>query len=459
MTRAGISARSEEDGVSDMKTRADRPTVVLATFGTAGDVHPLLAVALALKTRGCEPIVAAAEEYRAKVEGEGVRFQRMRPDISTLGQRLGMSERDIARAAAKRPDFIVRELVLPHLRESYDDVMRVARGADLIVTHSIAYGAQLAAETCKLPRVSVALQPMIFFSIYDPPVIATAPKLSRWIYRRGPAWTRAAFALSKRFARGWMKPIELLRQDVGLPNADKSPLFEGQFSPIGTLALYSPLFGPPQVDHPPNTAVVGFAFYDGDSEMLDESLQRFLAHSEPPIVFTQGTSAVHDADVFVRESLAAVKMIGCRAVFVLDDQRAREWSARADASTLITGYAAYSKLFPQARIIVHHGGIGTTAQALRAGHPQLIVPYLVDQPDNAARVERLGCGRTVEQAHYERVRVAKEIHTLIDDVSYATAAREVAETISRERGADRAADFIVERLAEPNDVEESGRQR
>ncbi len=402
------------------------------------------------------PIVAAAQEYRAKVEGEGVRFQRMRPDISTLGLRLGMSEREIARTAAKRPDFIVRELVLPHLRESYEDVLTVVRDADMTVTHSIAYGAQLAAERCNVPRISVVLQPMIFFSVYDPPIIATVPRLSRWIYGRGRTWTRAAFALSKRLARDWVKPIELFRREIGLPESDKNPLFAGQFSPLGTLALYSPLFGPLQPDHPPNTEIAGFAFYDGDSAMRDESLQCFLANGEPPIVFTQGTSAVHDADVFIRESLAAVKSIGCRAVFVLDDQRAREWRAWATPSILITGYAAYSDLFPQARIIVHHGGMGTTAQALRAGRPQLIVPYLVDQPDNAARVERLGCGRAVEQARYERTRVAKEIRTLIEDANYARKAREVAAVISMERGADRAADFIVERLAKAHDAKEPG---
>ena len=431
-----------------MKAEAQRKRrVVLATFGTAGDLNPFLAVALELKRRGVEPIVAAAEGYRAKVEGEGVRFQRMRPDIETLGEHLGMSERAIARAAAKRPDFIVREIVLPHLRDAYEDVMSVAREADLIVTHSVAYGAQLAAEKCQLPQISIVLQPMLFFSIYDPPVIATSPRLSRWIFRRGFAWTRSVLALSKWIARGWMKPIDSLRAELGLPKAQKHPLFEGQFSPLGTIALFSPVFGPPQIDHPPNTETVGFAFYDKQSEVPNDSLERFLAAGNAPVVFTQGTSAVHDADTFIRESLAAVKAIGCRAVFVLDDERAGEWSAEGGPSILITGYAPYSELFPRARVIVHHGGIGTTAQALRAGRPQLIAPYFVDQPDNAARVERLGCGRVVPQRHYRASRVRSEIEALMNDPRYAQAAREVGARLSREHGAERAAEFIVAHLA------------
>ncbi len=431
-----------------MKAEAQRKRrVVLATFGTAGDLNPFLAVALELKKRGVEPIVAAAEGYRGKVEGEGVRFQRMRPDIETLGEHLGMSERAIARAAAKRPDFIVRQIVLPHLRDAYEDVMSGASDADLIVTHSVAYGAQLAAEKCQLPQISIVLQPMLFFSIYDPPVIATSPKLSSWLYRRGFAWTRSVLALSKWIARGWMKPIDSLRAEIGLPKAHKHPLFEGQFSPLGTIALFSPVFGPPQIDHPPNTEIVGFAFYDKHSEPPNDSLERFLAAGDAPVVFTQGTSAVHDADTFIRESLAAVKASGHRAVFVLDDERAGEWSTEGGSSILITGYAPYSQLFPRASVIVHHGGIGTTAQALRAGRPQLIAPYFVDQPDNAARVERLGCGRVVPQRHYRTSRVRSEIEALMNDPRYARAAREVGARLSREHGAERAAEFIMARLA------------
>jgi|HigsolmetaAR205D_1030408.scaffolds.fasta_scaffold00159_17 rhamnosyltransferase subunit B len=154
---------------------AVRPKVLLATFGTLGDLHPFIAVALALKRRGVVPIIAAAPDYRAKIEVEGIRFQPMRPDMQAMTQRLQMPERALARAAAKRPDFIVRELVLPHLQEAYDDIAAIAREVDLIVTHSIAYAAQLAAEAWRIPRLSVALQPMIFFSAYDPPWLAQAP--------------------------------------------------------------------------------------------------------------------------------------------------------------------------------------------------------------------------------------------------------------------------------------------
>ncbi len=422
-----------------------QPRVVLPTFGTLGDLHPFLAIALELKRRGVDPIVAAAEVYRAKVESEGIRFQRMRPDMDAVSERLGMDERALAQAVAKRPDFIVRDIVLPHLKEAYEDVMQVARDADLLVTHSAAYGAHLVAEVCERPWLSVALQPMIFFSAYDPPIIATTPRLSQWIYRRGPAWTRAAFRLSKQIARRWGKPIDAFRRELGLPPASTNPIFEGQFSPSGTIALYSPLFGPPQSDHPPHTTTVGFAFYDKHSAAHD-ALNEFLDRAEAPLVFTQGTSAVHDATTFIRESLEVVRILGARAVLVLDEQRAREWQAHATERILITGYAPYSALFPRARVIIHHGGIGTTAQALRSGRPQLIAPYLVDQPDNAHRVERLGCGRTVPLVHYRASKVVDILRSVLHQPHIEQRTQAVGRAIRAENGAQKAADLILDEL-------------
>lgn len=424
-----------------------KPTVALATFGTLGDLHPFVAVALALKRRGIEPIVAAAEGYRANVEGEGLRFQRMRPDLDAMAQRLGMGERELARAAAKRPDFIVRDLVLPHLREAYEDVMDFMHETDLIVTHSVAYGAQIAAERAHVPRLGIVLQPMMLLSSFDPPIFATSPRFSKWLYRRGPTWTRFALGLAKRVARTWAKPVDSFRRELGLPAATNHPLFEGSDVALGTIALYSSRFGPPQPDHPPNTAIVGFAFYDRGGARNQEALERFLSEGDPPIVFTQGTSAVHDADTFIREGLAAANMLDARAVFALDEERARYWGRYASSSVFVTGYAPYSTLFPHARAIVHHGGIGTTAQALRSGRPQLIAPYLVDQPDNAHRVERLGCGRVLGLSQFRAARVAAELRALTNEAHYARRAADVSSIVASERGAEQAADIIADTLA------------
>ncbi len=431
------------------RSRARRAKIVLATFGTHGDLNPMLAVAMALAARGVRPVLAAAESYRAKVEAEHIEFQPLRPDVDAIARRLGLPERELVRRVARRPDFLIQRVILPHLRESYEDIMAITADADLVVTQSAAYGARIAADKRGLPHIGIVLQPMILMSAYDPPIVANLPRLSPWIYARGLRWTRAFFAAGRALARRWARPIERLRHEVGLPPSPGHPLFDGQLSGAHVIALFSPLFGAPQVDHPAHTSIVGFAFYDseaGGPPMLSPALDAFLAAGPAPIVFTQGTSAIHDADDFVRESLAAVEELGARAVLVLDAERAEHWAARASQSVFVSAYAPYSLLFPRAAVNVHHGGVGTTAQALRAGRPQLIAPYLVDQPDNAARVARLGAGRVVELPRFTAARVAAELRLLLQDPRYTEHARRVGEQIAREDGAARAAEIIVAAL-------------
>jgi rhamnosyltransferase subunit B len=425
------------------------PKVVLATFGTHGDLHPLLALAIELQRMGVAVTLAAAPMYRTKVESEGIAFGPMRPDVDAVAQRLGLSQRELLRKVVSRPDFLIQNIILPHLRESYDDIMAITEDADLIVAQSAAYGARVAADKRGLPCIGVVLQPLGLMSIYDPPIIANVARLSRWIYSHGPRWTRLYLGLGRKMSRRWAQPIEDLRSQEGVSPSNGHPLFEGQITGERTIALFSPLFGAAQPDHPPNTSIVGFAFYDrerGGASDLDPQLESFLAAGTPPIVFTQGTSAVHDADDFVRESLAAIATLGARAVLVLDQERATQWSQRNSSSIFVSGYAPYSQLFPRASAIVHHGGVGTTAQALRSGKPQLIAPYLIDQPDNAERVARLGAGRVLPLQRYRARTVAASLRALLDDARCAQRAVEIGRQISAENGAVGAATLIVDTL-------------
>lgn len=423
------------------------PKIVLATFGSHGDVHPFLAVALVLKQRGAHPVIAAAEQYRGKITRAGIDFHALRPDHTNVERQLGLSRAQIVRKVGRSPAFLLRKMILPYLREAYDDSVAALHDADVAVTHMAAYATKIAAEKLKIPHLGVALQPMIFLSRFDPPAVHTLPTLTQWIYRHGPKWSGAFLSFGKAVSRTWARPIDRLRRELSLAPAPAHPLFEGQFSAEGALALYSPVLGRVQPDYPAHTYVVGFAFYD-DDESADPAEQAALLNfanaGAPPLVFTLGTSAVNDADAFVEASLAAARALQRRAVVVLDASRQRVWQQRVTAEdVLIASYIPYSQVFPLAAAIIHHGGIGTTAQALRAGVPQLIAPYLVDQPDNAARVVRLGVGRSIPLKRYQPKLVEKELRTLLTDTRYAARAQVVREEILREDGAARAAEIIL----------------
>ena len=242
-------------------------------------------------------------------------------------------------------------------------------------------------------------------------------------------------------SRSWAEPIRQLRKELELPNVDvSSPLFEEKFSPDLVLAMFSSVFTKPQPDWVKQAKITGFTFYDRlyPSSSLSTELQEFLAAGEAPVVFTLGSAAVNTAGNFYTESAIAAEKLGCRAVFLVGDVKLE--NLRNDAIAL--EYAPYSELFPHAKAVVHQGGVGTTAQALRAGVPMLVVPFSYDQPDNANRIVSLGVGRTISRNNYQQNLVVKELQILLNNSQYKAKALEIAQIIKAENGTKTACDAI-----------------
>src|SRR5262249_26874058 len=188
---------------------------------------------------------------------------------------------------------------------------------------------------------------------------------------------------------GWADRVVRGRGNFGSPRGPP-PLLEEYLAADFVLALYSPRLGEPQPDWPPQTVLTGFAQYDDfDGEhRLPEDLEKFLGDGPPPIVFTLGSDVLTaPPDTFYADSVVAAKLLGRRAVllgFPLPPGRIGE------SEVYCQSHASFSAVFPRAAAVVHHGGIGTTAIALKAGKPMLIVPGSFAQPDTAARLVRLG---------------------------------------------------------------------
>src|SRR5262249_24861349 len=152
------------------------------------------------------------------------------------------------------------------------------------------------------------------------------------------------------------------RLELGL-SSSSDPLFAGRNSPRLVLALFSPEFASAQPDWPANTQVTGFPFYDERDANLDEDLTRLLNEGEPPLVFTLGSSAVWDAGRFYVESAAAAQRLGWPAVLLVGNNHGNQLPKPLPAKIVVASYGPYAQIFPRASLIVHHGGIGTTAQA------------------------------------------------------------------------------------------------
>jgi UDP:flavonoid glycosyltransferase YjiC (YdhE family) len=414
--------------------------VVIACWGSHGDLFPYIGLALELKARGHRPVLATQPGYRENVEREGIEFAAAGPSIDPHApdaRELFERVMDPRRGS----EFLVRELLMTKIRETYEEIVGAATGADLLVTHPITFAAPLVAERQRLPWLSTVLAPLSFFSAHDPAVLPTAPRLND-LPILGPWLAHAILRLARPTLRRWVEPVERLRADLGLPRGGH-PLLEGQFSPHGTLALFSRVLAEPQADWPPHTVVTGTLFWN-ETTPLEPQLAEFLAAGAPPVVFTLGTSAVGAAGRFYHESAAAAAKLGVRAV-LLTGGFAQNRPDDLPPNVLLVDRAPHELLFPRASAIVHQVGAGTTAQGLRSGRPMLLVPHGHDQFDNARRVLKRGVARTLLPKEYRAERVARELRSLLDDAGYRERAAATAAIVRAEGGAAAAAD-VIERL-------------
>jgi UDP:flavonoid glycosyltransferase YjiC (YdhE family) len=414
--------------------------IVITSWGSYGDVNPYVGLAKALAARGHDPVLATSAFYRSYVERERIGFHPVRPDIDVNNRAVVSRVMNPMRGT----EYLLRDLLAPAVRESYEDLFEATRNADLIVTHPITFAGPMVADARSLPWVSTVLAPMSFFSVHELPVFPPAP----WLHgvRHVSAASETLVWLAKAVTRKWTRPIDELRSSLRLrPRPD--PVFEGQHSPASVLALFSRLLGAPQADWPPQTLVTGHIFFDGGPVSMPEELEDFLAAGAPPVVFTLGTSAVASASSagrFYQESAAAAARAGLRAVLLIGRYPENRPSRLPDG-VIAVEYASHALLFPRAAAIVHQGGIGTTAQALRSGRPMLVVPFAHDQPDNAWRVQRLGVARTLYPSRYRARRVELEVRALLESTtSYVTRANQVGHAVRSEDGAAAACSAIEE---------------
>lgn len=422
--------------------------IVLNTFGSFGDIHPYMALALELQSRGHVPVIATMEIYREKIEGAGLEFFAVRPNIpQPQDQDSELIEKIMEPKTGAR--FLTEELIFPAVRDSYADLLKAVAGADLLVTHPAAPAGPLVGRKTGMLWISTVLAPLSFFSAYDPPV----PPFWQWTSKLnvlGPRFMK--FFLDTMKSSYKAKAVVDFRDELGLANTG-NPMFEGQHSPALVLALFSRVFARPQPDWPPQTEVTGFCFYDGRHNLpMPVELERFLDEGPAPIVFTLGSSAVWVARDFFHESIEAAKRLGRRAVLLVGDERNRP--ADLPEGMIAVDYAPYQALLPRALAMVHHGGVGTTSQGLLAGVPTLIVPFAFDQSDNAEHARRLGTSRTLYRNNYRAPRVFKELHGLVTRPEYAQNATAVSKKLQQENGPARAADLIeqvLDRTPEPEE--------
>lgn len=403
---------------------AERPLkVLLPTLGSAGDLYPVLALALGLKGRGHHPVVVANDHYATLCERVGV-------DLVPLGTEAEfgplLDHPDLWHPRRSFP-LLVREGMAPLLRPLLA-ILEAQAGPNTVVAAScLTIGARVAQELHGLPLATVLLQPSMLRSVHASPVLAGI-RPPDWM---PPAWKDRYYRWVDRFfVDPVMVPaIEGQRAALGLP-AVRRHLDRWIFSTERILGLFPDWFAPPQPDWPAQTRLTGFLRFDPadlapspEQAAALEAMEAFLAEGEAPLVFTPG-SAMKQGRAFFRAAADAARRLGRRAILL--SRFAEQIPEKLPAGVRHFSYLPLGRILPRAAAFVHHGGIGSAAQALGAGIPQLVMPLAFDQFDNAWRLERLGVGRSLAPRRFRGPAVAAALRALLDDPTVAARARNLA---------------------------------
>lgn len=397
----------------------------------------------ALQNSGAMVTLAVPADHVAKVQASGLAASAILPSFSEICVRIGISEGDAAARVLSDPDFVLDQILLPSLADSTTAVDTLAEDADVIVGSIFAFAAGIVSEKRSLPLVDIVLQPMTMFSAWEPPC---APRFEAMRHAPngsiGRVWNRIVYgAMRQVLRRRHGEVINSVRRAHGLGPSKEVPLIDRPTTRAQTLCCYSPVLAPLCPDAPSNAHVVGFPWFDSETGAevpLDPQLAAFLDEGEPPIVFSLGSFAWVAAGDFYEKAAAAARQVGRRAVLLTGTG---DFRREGDCASI--GYAPHSKLFGHCAAIVHHGGIGSTGQALRAGRPQLVVPFFGDQHDNGSRVKTLGVGLTLSADRFTAETAVGALNTILNASDVQKRAEQVGRQVSAENGADQAAHLIL----------------
>lgn len=413
--------------------------IVLSTIGSLGDLHPMIALGIELQHRGHDVVVNTWQGYAEKIAEVGLEFYSLRPDIDPTDRDLIRKSMD----AQTGTETVVREIIFPNLRPMYDDLTVACQGADLMLSGEIVYVAGSVAEKTGIKWITTTLAPLAMFSSHDPNVYPMYQFLE-WLRPLPVLFHEKLLEIMKWTLREWYEPFKAFRRELGLSD-DVDPLITDKYSGLLHLAMFSKAIGRPQPDWHSPTLQTGFCFYDeSESLALQPELSRFLDSDEAPIIFTLGSAAVWDARDFFEESIKAARLLGRRAVLLYGKDN--QPPSGLDDRIVAFDFAPYSLVFPRAACVVHQAGVGTTAQVLRAGVPQLIMPFSHDQPDNAARCRREGVAEIINREVYTAESAAKALTGILQDEKHGVNAARLQRIIATENGTITACDAIEDIL-------------
>lgn len=408
--------------------------ILIYAMGSAGDVHPFVGVGKSLQARGHEVIVATSAFFEDVVRRAGLGFRA----LGTVADFERVQGDPHLWHPTKALPSIIRNAVNP----SYEPILEVARelhlpGETIILASSLAWGAMTVRELLEVPVASVHLAPSLFVSSYRQPVLPGAP-VPQW----APRWMKSLqwWAAEKIVDFHVLPELNRFRARHGLPPT--RDIIHGWHSPDRVIALFPEWYGPPQPDWPAQVRQTGFPLFDESGQReVPRELEEFLDDGDPPVVFTPG-SAMDRGHEFFEEAVKALVSIGRRGILI--SRFAETIPAGLPGYVKHFPYVPFSQVLPRAAAMVYHGGIGTCAQALRAGIPQLLMPMAHDQLDNLSRVRELGTGDGMHPKLFKARHIASVLDGMLADPDLKQRAVDVARRFDPAGWMARTCDLVEE---------------
>ncbi len=417
---------------------------LLTALGSYGDIHPMIGLGQALRRRGARVTLAANPHFADVIEGAGLELA----PLLTAEDYAEMTQHPRLWHPRKSLKVVFEWATVKALRPLYELIQQhYIPGETVIGAHGLDVASRIAADAFGAQVASIVYAPQALWSDVHPPKMTggwTGPEVPRWL-NRFQLWLGNQLLVNWKLA----DPVNQFRQELDLPPI-KNFFPEWWYDNEQTICLFPEWFAPRQPDWPPGALLTGFPLWDGgDDAPLPTAVEHFLSAGTPPIVFTPGTANRMGAKFFATAAEVCAKL-GRRGIFLT--KYAEQVPAKLPAEIAHFSFVPLSQLLPRCAAFVHHGGIGSCAQGLAAGLPQLVQPLAYDQLDNADRLRRLGVGEFLSPRRFTTARGAAVLGRLLTTPAVKEKARKLQALCDRDAAIDATCDALQAMRAAPSEL-------
>jgi sterol 3beta-glucosyltransferase len=409
------------------------------TWGSEGDLRPLIALSRGLSEAGHEVTLSLADvTFSASLDLSrvgAVRTELLTPphDLAVFREVFGgFIGKKVS--PGKQMTAVLERLLYPMEAQLAQAAEALCRDNDLVVGHFLLYPLAMAAQKVGRPRVSVFPAPLHPSRSYTP---GGVPNLGGLV--TSLIWRLMVVGMNRMFGGA----VRRLYRAHGVP-VPGSVVADVLGSPLLSLVGVSPALFPQPGDWPATMTVCGhLSRAEPGPWELPEPLRRFLAEGSPPVFMTFGSMSAADEDVraVTGRLIEAARLAGCRAIIQSDWDRAAGLPEYPEIFRLTR--APHEAILPRCRLVVHHGGAGTSHAAARAGVPSVVVAHIVDQLFWGETLQRAGLsGPMLERYSLTSERLAAAISRTLESTEMARRASEVAQAMRREDGVRAAVERI-----------------